>query len=59
MVSAPAAGIAGSAMALPMVLAEGERFALVTPSPITALATASPMLPGSDADSRLEVAHWE
>src|SRR5260370_29016760 len=52
--STPAGGAAGSATALPTVSAEDERFALVTPSPITALVTASPMPPGSVADSALD-----
>jgi hypothetical protein len=51
----PAAGVAGSATASLTALAGDERFALVTPSLITALVTASPMPPGSAADSRLEV----
>jgi hypothetical protein len=45
--STTAAGAAGSATALPTALAEDKRFALVTPSPITALVTASPMPAGS------------
>src|ERR1700738_3096045 len=49
----PAAGVAGSATASLTALARDERFALVTPSLITALVTASPMPPGSAADSRL------
>jgi hypothetical protein len=59
--STTAAGAAGSATALATELAtiaglpKDERFALVMPSPIPALVTASLMRAGLDDDSRLKL----
>jgi hypothetical protein len=40
-------------------LAEDERFALTTASPMPALITASPMAPGSATDSRPDVTYLD
>ena len=48
----PVAAVAGSATALPTVLAGGDHISLVRPSLIRALLTASPVQAGSAADNR-------